>query len=172
MKWLRLYSSVARDPKVLALSDHLFRVWINLLCVANEHEPRGTLPPATTLVLLLHWRRNSCLQALESLCKAGLLDRRNGVYRLHHWDHFQYKSDNVTARTERSRERSRNVRRAFDGTQNERPQITDNRSQITDPRDRRKATAKKGEAAKHKSGPRTGALRREAAATPRKDDQT
>ena len=46
--WFRFYSEAVRDPKVQNLSLKMFKFWTNALCLANENEPRGTLPDAKT----------------------------------------------------------------------------------------------------------------------------
>jgi hypothetical protein len=38
MKWLRLYSDVVSDPKVQRLPGEKFKAWVNLLCVASQHD--------------------------------------------------------------------------------------------------------------------------------------
>jgi hypothetical protein len=43
MRWLRLYCEVVADPKVQRLPGDKFKRWINLLCVAGQHD--GILPP-------------------------------------------------------------------------------------------------------------------------------
>jgi hypothetical protein len=51
MKWLRLYSDVVSDPKVQRLAAERFKAWINLLCVAGQHD--GILPPMADLAFTL-----------------------------------------------------------------------------------------------------------------------
>jgi hypothetical protein len=70
MKWLRLYSDVGSDPKVQRLPGDKFKAWINLLCVASQHDgilPRWRTwhspfePPRTRSPrCLMIWSRRDC----------------------------------------------------------------------------------------------------------------
>ena len=122
MKWFRLYSSVLNDPKVQQLPPVLFKHWINILCVASEHEPRGTLPPIKDLAFALRMKPVRCEQILESLVAAGLLEWMSEMdtagtaevhracsaraARVHSWDSRQRDSDNIAARVEKHRRRN------------------------------------------------------------------
>jgi hypothetical protein len=44
MAWIKLDHNVTRHPKILGLSDHAFRWWINALCYASEFLTDGVLP--------------------------------------------------------------------------------------------------------------------------------
>lgn len=43
MPWLKLYTEIRTDPKMLALTDTEFRVWIGMLCLASESKDRGVI---------------------------------------------------------------------------------------------------------------------------------
>lgn len=128
MKWFRLYSSVLNDPKVQQLSPELFKHWINILCVASEHEPRGHLPPLKDLAFALRLKPVRCRKIVESLCEVGILEPvplsenmsemdtartvevqrtySERTLRVHSWDSRQRDSDNVAARVEKHRRRN------------------------------------------------------------------
>lgn len=99
--WFRFYSAAMRNPKVAALSDRDFRLWVSMLSAASENE--GKLPPATELRHLLSMRLDHLLSGVDRLIKAGLIDALEGGYTPHHWDKFQYKSDSSTERVRRHR---------------------------------------------------------------------
>ncbi|SMC64028.1 DnaD domain protein [Sporomusa malonica] len=69
MKWFRLYSEIKDDPKMLALTDHQFRIWINLLAMASDMPPdsRGTIPrfPFRGLATSLHTTEDQLKEALD-----------------------------------------------------------------------------------------------------------
>lgn len=107
MKWFRFYSEALHDPRVQRLAPADFKNWLNLLCLANEQEPRGTLPEQEHVAFAL---RVSYLKAAQILCKFHEqdyidLDEESGVFSIHNWDKWQYGSDNVTERVRRHRQR-------------------------------------------------------------------
>lgn len=105
-KWFRFYSDAVRNPKVAALSDREFRLWVALLSAASENA--GELPPAEELKHVLNTRLDHLLTGLERLITAGLIDRLERGYEPHHWSKFQYKSDTSTDRVKKHRS-ERNV---------------------------------------------------------------
>jgi hypothetical protein len=108
MKWFRLYTETLNDPKIQRLTPELFRYWINVLCIASEHD--GALPPLVDIAFSLRLTEEQCLlQVIEPLCAASLIDRRGTGMKPHNWDKRQYKSDVSTDRVKRFRKRTRNV---------------------------------------------------------------
>jgi hypothetical protein len=100
-RWFRFYADAIRNPKVAALSDREFRLWVMLLSAASENE--GTLPPATELRHVLSIRLDHLLSGLDRLIKAGLIDALERGYSPHNWGKFQYKSDTSTDRVHKHR---------------------------------------------------------------------
>jgi hypothetical protein len=72
MKWLRLYSDVVSDPKVQRLPADKFKAWINLLCVACQHD--GILPPLADLAFTLRIAEDKITTLLDDLVDKRLLD--------------------------------------------------------------------------------------------------
>lgn len=105
-RWFRFYADTMRHPKVAKLSDPLFRLWVELLCVAAEND--GHIPPANDLKHVLKRRLDHLLRGLEDLLRASLIDSLEDGYRPHGWDKRQYKSDVSTDRVRKFREK-RNV---------------------------------------------------------------
>lgn len=105
-KWFRFYADAMRNPKVAALSDREFRLWMQVLSVASEND--GRVPPADELKHMLKARLDHLLTGLERLISTGLIDRLERGYEPHNWKKFQYKSDTSTERVKKHRE-ERNV---------------------------------------------------------------
>jgi hypothetical protein len=105
--WFRLYSELLEDPKVQTLPPDLFKHWINLLCLASKNE--GLLPPPADISFALRLSAGTTTDVLSKLLKAGLLERKSGIYQPHNWNKRQYKSDVSTDRVRAFRERFRNV---------------------------------------------------------------
>ncbi len=103
MKWFRLYPEAMRNPKVAALTDRDFRLWVNLLAVASENE--GWIPGLEALKHLLKARLDHLSTGVERLISTGLIDRLAGGYEPHNWKKFQYKSDTSTERVAKHREK-------------------------------------------------------------------
>lgn len=110
MNWFRFYSEVLHDPKVQRLPAELFRFWVNLLCLANEGKPRGLLPPVDDLAFALRIKSDRAGRMLGELVAAGLLDvSQDGAMTPHNWSSRQHKSDDVSERVKRWRERARDT---------------------------------------------------------------
>jgi len=52
MRWFRLYSEARNDAKLRYLSDAEFRIWFNLLCLANEQKDRGVISMSHKLLAI------------------------------------------------------------------------------------------------------------------------
>ena len=92
--WFRFYSEVLHDPKIQRLPIALRWSWVNVLCLANEQEPRGQLPQLKDVAYSLRVSEAKARAMLSSLKDAGLLDA-DGAGRLwpHNWSARQYASD-------------------------------------------------------------------------------
>lgn len=106
--WFRFYDAALDDPKVQGLSDALFRVWVNLLCVASRND--GLIPEADAPFLLRQDGKKTAA-AIQALVERGLVDRIDGRTEPHNWNSRQYKSDVSNERVKRHRERARNGER-------------------------------------------------------------
>jgi hypothetical protein len=106
-RWFRFYDDAINDPKLLRLSDAMFRAWVTLLCIASKYE--GKLPPASDIALMLRTKRTTIAAWFTELTAAGLLDNVDGHFVPHNWNGRQYKSDVSTGRVKRFRETKRNV---------------------------------------------------------------
>ena len=71
-RWFRFYADAMRNPKVAALSDAEFRLWVELLAVASEND--GHIPPVELLKHVLKRRLDHLLRGLEALLRALLID--------------------------------------------------------------------------------------------------
>lgn len=105
MKWFRFYHEVLDDPKVQDLDPSTFKHWVNLLCLANTQEPRGTIPNNPRFVAFrLRVRDATAARLLAELIERGLLEL-SGNSRLipHNWEKRQAKSDDSAPRVARTR---------------------------------------------------------------------
>ena len=101
--WLKFYVRTLNNPKVQRLSLGDFKGWVNLLCLAKEHD--GDIPPVEDVAFRLRLSKRKAEALLKSLRFNGLIDGD----KMHDWDEMQYQSDSSTERVKRHRERQRNV---------------------------------------------------------------
>lgn len=100
--WFRYYVEALHDPKVLRLSDSMFRAWVNLLCVAKLGDGairREDVP------IQLRVSEKGAAAIIDYLLERDFLDDRGDFLTPHNWDARQYKSD-VTDPTAAKRQKS------------------------------------------------------------------
>jgi DnaD/phage-associated family protein len=103
MKWFRFYSEALDDPKVQRLPSNLFKIWVNLLSLANTGNPRGRLPTVSDVAYRLRVKTEKATALLEEFQTRGLLDEIEGRLVPHGWDERQPESDNAKERMRRTR---------------------------------------------------------------------
>lgn len=102
-RWFRFYDEALDDPKVQRLSPHLFRAWVNLLCLASKAE--GLLPSTDDIAFRLRVSEHDAKAYVDDLILAGLIDiGADGRLRPHNWDGRQCASDTSKERTRKWRE--------------------------------------------------------------------
>lgn len=132
-RWFRFYDEAINDPKVLRLSDELYRAWTILLCLTSKND--GQLPPADDIALALRMKTSKVCEWLTKLHAGGLLDKTETGFQPHNWNGRQYKSDTSNDRVKRYRERKCNVTDAVTVTAPEQKQISEQNRADTDARD-------------------------------------
>jgi hypothetical protein len=113
-RWFRFYDDAINNPKLLRLSDELYRAWSVLLCVASKNG--GTLPPIEDIALTLRLKPAKVAEWITTLVKGGLLDETQVGFAPHNWNARQFKSDGSTERVKRFRDKQRNVSSAVSET--------------------------------------------------------
>lgn len=109
-RWFRLYEEMLDDPKVQKLHPALFKVLVNIWCVASRHD--GRLPSKSDLSFALRMSEDETFRAVSKLADAGLIDTDSatGEQRPHAWDARQYRSDVSTDRVRAHRERRKSAK--------------------------------------------------------------
>src|SRR4051794_34565969 len=103
MEWFRLYPSLLHKRKVQSLSDRQHRVWIGLLCVANDGD--GVLPQIEDIAFELRISEQETKQHLQGLINRRLVDvLPDGSLEIHDWSEHQKVSDHTNERSRRYRE--------------------------------------------------------------------
>ena len=127
--WFRFYNESVDDPKVQRLPTHLFKFWINCLCLASKHG--GKLPRVPDLAFSLRISEKLATECQESLIACGLLDVDDFSVSPHNWSGRQYVSDVSTERVKRFRKRLHAVSETPPDTEQIQIQKTDTERSIS-----------------------------------------
>ena len=73
-RWFRLYDDLLDDPKVQRLPAHLFKAWVNLLCLTSKSD--GVLPPVADIAFRMRASEHDVQGYIDELILAGLIDIR------------------------------------------------------------------------------------------------
>lgn len=103
-RWFRFYDEALNDPKVQRLPPHLFKTWVNLLCLSSKNA--GKIPCDDDVAFQLRLSVQDAAQQIDDLILAGLVDiDANGARVPHNWHERQYASDSSAERTRKYREK-------------------------------------------------------------------
>ena len=103
-RWFRFYDDALNDKKVQRLAPHLFKTWVNLLCLASKGG--GKIPSNDDVAFELRISVQDAQQQTEDLILAGLIDiKPDGSREPHNWSERQFTSDTSVERTRKYRER-------------------------------------------------------------------
>jgi len=107
LRWFRMYCEILDDPKVARMTDSQFRIFTYLLAVASECDREGCIQlTVKDLAWRMRFSEDKLSDALEHLCEAGIVAKHENGCQVVNWRKRQFRSDNVTGRTKRFRERS------------------------------------------------------------------
>lgn len=122
MPWLKLHTEIRTDPKMLALNDMEFRIWIYALCLAADSKVRGVICidegipyPADALSRAMFIDTKTLQDTITKFCKLKMVEvREDETIILLHFNErqYEYPSDRPEAARERKknqREREKNV---------------------------------------------------------------
>lgn len=114
-RWFRLYDELLDDPKVQKLHPALFKVLINLWCVASRHD--GKFPAHQDMAFSLRMSEDETFRAVSKLAEAGFIDTdpATGEQRPHEWDIRQFRSDLSTDRVRKHRKGQKSANKPPDG---------------------------------------------------------
>lgn len=120
MPWFRFYTEALDDPKVQRLPPHLFKTWVNLLCLAGTNG--GKFPSIDDIAFRLRLSPTDAGQQIDELILAGLIDiGASGEREPHNWQSRQFVSDSSTERVRKHRKQKEKQTRNADETLHETP---------------------------------------------------
>jgi hypothetical protein len=91
--WFRFWSEAIENRKLQSLNGDQFKLYVNLMCIANRNEPRGTLPEPQDVAFALRMDTNALTTDLAELKRLKFLDGNPRAYRVHGWEEWQRESD-------------------------------------------------------------------------------
>ena len=137
-RWFRFYAESVNDPKVQRLPAHLFKTWVNLLCLASANG--GTLPNREDIAFHLRMSDHDANSQIDELIGLGLLDiATDKNLEPHNWKARQFISDSSKDRVRKHRAKKAeaspkpecNVTVTPPDTDTDTEQITDTESEKT-----------------------------------------
>lgn len=106
MQWFRFWNDVLDDPKCHQMTDSTFKTMVQLMCFVSELEHDGCIKlPIAEVAWRLRVRPNNLEANLKHLEALGVISRDNNHITLINWGKRQFKSDNVSERVKRYRQR-------------------------------------------------------------------
>lgn len=126
MGWVRLDDNFADHPKVIALSDTAFRLYIEALCYSNRQLTDGFIPMAVYL-------KASKNDDADYLIEAGLWEEVPNGYQIRSYNEYQPTREKVNEKREQARERLRRFREKREGNADETPPPTHTQPNPTQP---------------------------------------
>jgi hypothetical protein len=108
MNWLRLYTELLDDIKIAELSDKEFRHFVYLLCMAAQEEKEGLIPcPVKSMAWRLRTTTEELPPSIEKMKSLEILSQNGVGIEFINWKKRQFRSDNVTERVRKHREKKR-----------------------------------------------------------------
>lgn len=102
MTWVKLSDDFATHPKIAALSDTAFRLWVSGLAYANQHSTGGAISDGALRGIPLAKPRTA-----TELEAAGLWHRNGLGWVIHDYDQFQPSPEDEADRRAANAERMR-----------------------------------------------------------------
>lgn len=93
MAWVRIHDGAMSHPKVLALSDRAFRVWVNGLSYCQMHLTDGFIPDRASGIV------GTTVKSVSELCSVGLWEANPAGWTVH--DYLQWNDSREVVRGKR-----------------------------------------------------------------------
>lgn len=111
--WIKQWTNVLDNPKVMRLPSDQFKAWSLLLNIAGRHDQNGALPSLDSCAYIMRTTTEKLQPYVDALVEARLIDRDGDAeYRMHDWLDWQTSKpsdtpERVRERVARSRENRR-----------------------------------------------------------------
>lgn len=134
MKWFRMHAEFATDPKILALSDAMYRRYVTLLCLKSNGDldfvtrSNGEIALRVT-ASALRITEEEALETKKALVQFELIEEN---WNIKNWDKRQYISDLKDPTNSERQKRHRNGRVTVEKRSSNGPVTPQKQIQITD----------------------------------------
>jgi hypothetical protein len=78
-RWFRFYTGVVDDPKAQMLAPDMFKHWVNVLCIAAQHD--GEMPAIAVTAFTLRMTEAKAAGILAKLHSLDLLDKTENGFK-------------------------------------------------------------------------------------------
>jgi hypothetical protein len=116
-QWIKLWTEMLHDPKVLALTDEQHRFWIDILCMAGSVEKNGALGTAEDISCVVRKPLSATRRLLGVLRRAGMVSEIHSVWMIAHFAKRQYRPPSDRPEAVRDRVRQHRERKRTEGYQ-------------------------------------------------------
>lgn len=121
MGWVRLDDNFADHPKVIALSDSAFRLFITGLCYSNRQLTDGFIP----FRMVMAWAGDNPAKPSDELEEQNLWERVETGFRIRSYDEYQPTRSQVEEKRERSKERLQRYRERRNADETQMKRVSD-----------------------------------------------
>lgn len=110
MSWFRFYGEALNDPDIQSLPPEVFKVWVNVLCMAcNMESKTGDIGTINNVSFALRETKERVSSAFHHLIELRYIVTVGETFHIKNWSKRQYKSDTSTDRVRKYRKRSKTV---------------------------------------------------------------
>lgn len=103
LRWFRMHTKILDNADIQLMDANLFRVWVNMLCLAAESGD-GTIPPLRQAAFRVRMDEHVLSAQIDRLIDQGhLIVGLNGVVSAKDWQRHQYRDPNTVQSAERMR---------------------------------------------------------------------
>lgn len=117
--WFRMWTDARTDSKLDALTDREFRIWLKLLCLASEKDPRGEVDLVDIEFVAMELRvgADELDSAISRMVRLRLVERSDAKVTFPAFAGRQYVKPSDMPEATRARKQSSRTRRAGGSTQ-------------------------------------------------------
>jgi hypothetical protein len=105
-KWFKFHTDSVESIKVQSLQPHLYKTWVNCMCLAAKRD--GIIPSPHDLAFHLRMSAKDASDHTDELISLGMIDvMPDGRMTPHDWAHWQAREDRSMERMRRLRKRNK-----------------------------------------------------------------
>lgn len=106
--WIKLYTEILSDRKMMQMDDFTFRVTIMLFLLAGKENKDGELPPLSDICYELRQPMSQIVSVIQSLINLGIVDDNDGIYVVRNFAARQARPLTAYERVKKCRDKKKN----------------------------------------------------------------